>query len=218
MTQYPYNSPQILSDSVFVLYGGNIGTSTSFQRQAAFLLAEEQMTEHLSSFLLPTIITGSAERVNGTVYELDYGHVQNVLRVTIVALQNTNPYTTKTYTGTASIVSQDYGYINIYTPAMYGIVQSISAVYESGLATGTYTNPAVLTALTMAAQINLNEMDVSLSNESTADVGVQSFSNQSYSELRTKLGTTSFGNSAMSQRVARLVKKYRSKPALSFHR
>ena len=215
--QYPYNSAQILTDEVFLVYGGQTGTSTSAQRQVAYLLAEEQLTEHLSSFLLPTVITGSARQEHSKIYTLEFGHVQNIYLASITTITNTNPYTTKVYTGSAVISESQYGYINIYAPACYGIFQNATVVYESGLATGTYTNPAVLSALSIAAQINLNEMDVSLSNESTSDIGVQQFSNQSYSEMRTKMGKNAFGNSAMSQRAARLVKKYRSKPAIGFN-
>jgi len=77
----------------------------------------------------------------------------------------------------------------------------------------------MLMALTIAAQINLNEMDVSLSNEGTADIGIESFSNQQYTEKRVKsgLGSTAFGNSPMANRAARLVRKYRSKPSIGFH-
>ena len=218
MQQYPYNLPQVLTDEVFLLYGGQTGTSAPGQRQAAYLLAEEQVTEHLSAFVVPTIITGSAQYMNGKMYSLEFGHVQNVLLAQLKTIQNTNPYTTNIYTGTAIINRSEYGYISIYNPAMYGVLQEVNVVYESGLATGTYTNPPVLAALTLAAQVNLNELDVSLSNEGTADVGIQQFSDQSYSEMRTKLGSTAFGNSAVAQRISRLIKKYRSKPSASFHR
>ena len=215
--QFPYNSAQILTDEVFLIYGGQTGTSSAAQRQVAYLLAEEQLTEHLSSFLLPTVITGSARQERSKFYTLEFGHVQNVYLASLTTVINTNPYTTKVYTGTAVITDPQYGYINIYSPACYGVFQNATVVYESGLATGTYTNPAVLTALTIAAQINLNELDVSLSNESTSDIGVQQFSNQSYSEMRAKMGKNAFGNSAASQRAARLVNKYRSKPAIGFN-
>ena len=217
MQEYPYNSPVVLTDDIFVKYGGQTGTSTYAQRQASYLMAEEQVTEHLGAFVIPTVITGSATLINGRNFMLDYGHLKNIILVHMQTIQNVNPLTTKMYTGTALIVEPQYGYISIYEPSMYGVLKSVSVVYESGLATGTYSSPVILSALTMAAQINLNEMDVSLSNESTADIGVQQFSNQSYSEMRVKLGVNSFGNSAAAQRVSRLLKKYRSRPSIGFH-
>jgi hypothetical protein len=216
MKQYPYFSPLILTDDVFTSYGGQTGTSTANQRQASYLLAEIQMTSHLSSFLVPTIITGNAVFEHGRQFSLEFGHVQRILAVQIETVTNNNPLTTRIYTGSAMVVSADYGYINIFPPVLYGCIDGVDVVYESGLSSGTVTQPNILQALTMAAQINLNEMDVSLSNESTADIGVQQFSNQSYSESRTKLGKNNFGDSAMAQRISRLTKMYRSKPGLKF--
>lgn len=94
---------------------------------------------------------------------------------------------------------------------------NIQVAYQSGLATGTYTSKSMLMALTIVAQINLNEIDVSLSNESIGDVGIESFTNQKYSEKRVRLGNTAFGNSPMANRAARLVRKLRAKPSIGFH-
>lgn len=215
MMQYPYNSPQVLTDSVFIMYGGQIGTSTTFQRQAAFLLAEEQMTEHLSTFLVPTTITGSISLMGNGLYETEFGHVRQVFSVFAERVLQLSPLRMEINTGSSLIFNADYGYLSAYFECNFFGFKTYAA-YESGLSTGTSNQPAMRAALTLAAQINLNEMDVSLSNEGVADVGVQRFSNQSYTEDRTKLGNTVFGNSAMAQRVARLVKKYRSKPAIGF--
>lgn len=212
MINYPYGSPQILTDEVFLLYGGQTGTSSAPTRQVAYLMAEEQASEHLSAFVVPTVITGSAKHISGHSFYLEMGWIQNILLIQLETVTNVNPYTTKIYTGTAAVIEDKYGYINIYNPAMYGRLQQVNVAYESGLPTGVYTNPSVLQALTIAAQINLNELDVALSNESTSDIGVQQYTNQSYSELRTKMGKNAFGDSAMAQRASRLIKRYRSRP------
>ena len=172
------------------------------------------MTEHLSSFLVPTIITGSATYINGRRFLLELGNIQRLLLISVRTVETNNPLVIKIYTGTAIIKDAQYGYVDLYTPPMYGVFESAQVVYESGLSSGTYTQPMLLVALTTAAQIHLNEMDISLSNESTADVGVQQFSNQSYSEMRSKMGSSVFGNSAVAQRIARLVKKYRARPGI----
>ena len=223
MQQYPYYSPQILTDSVFLKYGGQTGTSTQGQRDAAYLLAEEQMTEHLSTFLVPTVITGTAWYKGGTLFETEFGHVLNISKVYARIVQSLDPLDARVYTGSALVRNSEYGYVDIILPQTYwtncgiaGFVYDISAVYESGFSSGTVTSPTMLSALAMAAQINLNEWDVSLSNEGVADVGVQSFSNQSYSEQRRPLLNTAFGNSAMANRVAKLTRKYRSKPVTGF--
>lgn len=215
--EYPYSTPQILTDSLFVQYGGQTGTSTVAQRQAAFVMAEEQMTEHLSAFLVPTIVSGSAWYRGGTLFETEYGHVQQVLYVQAKTVSQLNPLDTNIYTGSALIRNAEYGYIDITFPAYYagcynGLLYENMVVYQSNLSTGTVSGPVMLAALTIAAQVNLNEMDVSLANEGVGDVGIQSFSNQGYSEQRVKLGRNAFGSSALAQRAARLVKKLRSKP------
>jgi hypothetical protein len=212
MQQYPYYSPQVLTDNVFIQYGGQTGTSTVAQRQAAYLLAEEQMTEHLSAFLVPTIITGSIYWKGGTLFEAEFGHIQQVFAVSAKVIRQINPLETEIYTGSALIRNAEYGYIDSIFPCPYGRIYSTEAAYLSGLATGTVTSPTILGALSLAAQINLNEWDVSLSNEGVADVGIEQFSNQSYSEKRKYLGRTIFGDSPMAQRVARITKKYRAKP------
>lgn len=223
MIAYPYYTPQVLTDSIFVKFGGQIGTSTSQQREMAYLLAEEQMTEHLDAFLVPTTVTGSVRQIRGRLYQADYGHIRRVFSVDFLTIYNTSPLDLRTTSGSAVVWNSEQGILNIFGDdcyfggcSGYGQLYAINVAYESGFSTGTSNQPAMLSALTLAAQINLNEMDVSLSNEGVADIGVQRFSNQAYSEDRKKLGNTIFGNSAVAQRIARLVKKYRSRPAIVF--
>lgn len=226
MMEYPYFSPLVMTDDIFLLYGGKIGSSTTEQRQAAYLLAEEQMTEHLGAFLAQTVVTGTYMWNGGNPFELDYGYVKRILRVTVSDVNWYNSCQVDTATGCAMIRDWKAGYVDLNYTLSCGTCGSVvgyppynvQVVYESGLASGTVTQPAMLAALTIASQINLNEWDVSLSNEGVGDIGVQKFSNQAYSEERVKLGRNAFGSSALSQRAAKLVKKYRSRSGLSFHR
>lgn len=226
MQAYPYPSGIVLTDAIFLQYGGQTGTSTLAQREAAFLLAEEQLVEHLNTFLVPTIVTGTYMWNGGNPFELDYGHLLSVNRVTVADINWANSCEVDTATGCAQIRNAQYGYIDVSYMLTCGSCENVvgyppynlQIVYESGFSPGTIASPSILAALTLAAQINLNEMDISLSNEGVADIGIQSFSNQSYSESRVKLGRNAFGSSAMAQRVARLVNKYRSRPGLSLHR
>lgn len=225
MQQYPYSSPIILDDSKFLLYGGQTGTSSQAQRNIAYGLAEEQMTEHLNAFLAPTVTTGTYFYKSGNPIVLDYGWITSVKRVTISSVDGGNSCSVDTVTGCHAIRGDGkYGYLDISylttCGGCSGLVSppyNVQVAYESGLQTGTSNQPAVLQALVIAAQINLNEIDVSLSNEGTADIGITEFTNQKYSEIRAKLGNTAFGNSAMANRVARLVKKYRVRPSIGFH-
>lgn len=226
MQEYPYNNPLILTDALFLLFGGAVGTSTPPQRQMAYRLAEEQMTEYLGSFLVPTIITGTYFWKDGNPIMLDYGHIIQVNRVGVFSPDWHNGCTVDTVTGChATRGDGQYGLIDVAAIVNCGGCGSIvglypynvHVVYESGLQTGTSNQPAMLSALTLAAQINLNEMDISLSNEGTADIGIKDFTNMKYSETRMQMIHTAFGNSAVAQRIARLVRKYRSRPSIGFH-
>jgi hypothetical protein len=217
MYLYPYTTPQVLNDNEFVKYGGQTGTSTLAQREAAYLLAEEQMTEHLGTFLLPTTTTGTAKYIDNGIWELPLGNVTSIFSITFNVIKSLQPLATEMYTGTAVIINPQRGYILTSTPAglRFGNY-TVDVVYESGLPSGTAADPALMSALVMAAQINLNEWDASLSNEGTADVGIQAFSNQSYSEQRKPLLRTVFGDSAFAQRISRLTKRYRAKVVSRF--
>jgi len=216
MQEYPYNSALILTDTLFLQYGGQTGTSTQAQRQAAYHLAEMQMTEHLNAYLVPTVVTGSAFWVGGTMFNAEHGYITRVLNASAQLIESVNPLDTNIVTGSTLIRNSRNGLVDIILPCAYGTIYSTTLVYESGLATGTVTHPNILAALALAAQINLNEWDVSLSNEGVADIGVQSFSNQSYSENRKYLLRTVFGSSARAQRILLLTKQYRAKPMIRF--
>lgn len=214
MQEFQYNSPQILTDSVFLNYGGQTGTATQAVRNVAYLLAEEQMTSHLGSFLKPTIITGTYYWT-GNPLELEYGRVKRIHGVNLVEV-DANAETVISTGVSFALRNAEYGYLDVFPQSLQPY--QFQVIYESGFATGTSTQPTLLTALTLAAQINLNELDPALANEGVAGIGIQQFSNQSYSEMRVRLGNTNFGNSAQAQRVAQLVRKYRSRSAVSLHK
>lgn len=225
MQQYLYNTPQILTDSIFLLYGGQTGSSTPAQREIAYTMAEEQMVEYLQSYLTPTVVTGTFLWRGKNPLELDYGWIISVNRVSINSVDWSNSCTVETVTGCYAIRNAQYGYVDVSYLLNCGGCSSlvgyppynIQVAYQSGLATGTYTSARMLQALTIAAQINLNEIDVSLSNESIGDVGLEFFINQRYHEKRVKGITTVFGNSALAQRVARLVRGLRARPGTAVY-
>ena len=53
MITYPFSTPIILTDDIFVQYGGQTGSSTPLQRQGAYWVAEKQATNYIGTFLLP---------------------------------------------------------------------------------------------------------------------------------------------------------------------
>lgn len=224
MQQYIYSTPQILTDAIFTLYGGQTGSSSPAQREIAYVLAEEQMVEYLNSYLTPTTVSGTYLWKGHNPLELGYGWIISVSRVSFNTL-NGNGCTFDSSTGCFAIRNSQFGFLDVSKLVNCGGCGSIlgsppytiDVVYESGLATGTYTSKSMLMALTIVAQINLNEIDVSLSNETTGDIGLEFFINQRYHEKRMKTYNTAFGNSAMASRAAKLVRKLRAKPSIGVH-
>ena len=197
MIEYPYSTPQLLDDATFLLYGGDLGTSNSPQRQVAYLLAEMQMTYHLDSFLVPTIATGTYFWKGSNPINLEFGNIINILGVSIFSHDWENGCSVDSVTGCYAVRGDGkYGYVDVQSLLNCGgcstksvrFPHNIQISFQSGFHTGTSMQPLIMAGLVLASQINLNEMDMSLSNEGTADVGIQSFSNQKYNEIRTKLG------------------------------
>lgn len=216
---YPYSSPIILNDSIFVQYGGHTGSSVAAQRTAAFLIAEMATTEDLGTFLLPTIVTGTfSYHLNINRILLDYGHVHGVL---VTQLLDSEERVYWAQTGTTNvyvdILSDTYGVLNVnYLLANCNCHShtsqptQIRVMYRAGLPTGTANNPDVLMAMTIYADLMLQEM-IGYGNEAPGDIGVQSFSNQQYSENRVKLLRTTFGTSARAQLAHQLLTKKRKR-------
>lgn len=224
MQYFTIPSPQVLTDPIFLEYGGQVGTSTVPQRQAAFALAEELMVEELHSFLVPTTVTGTFYWKTQNPIQLDFGWVTSIDSVSIHAINAGNPSLLIVDDAHYQMRSLRYGLLDLISrETFHGCLPpyNIQVVYTSGLlnvVTGTVqAPPTILAALTLVAQIQLNEFDVSLSNESTGDVGIEFFINQRYHEKRVKIGKSAFGNSALAYRASNLVKRFRAKPSIGFH-
>ena len=224
---YPYNSAQLLTDTVFALYGGDNGGSSAAQRAAAYLISERQMTEHIGAFLKPTIVTGTYLWATADPLQLEFGYVSNILSVSLNSagnvIYNYTPDDVQHYVmirnaraGFVDILCTPIGWSNCSCSPLFPY--TIALAYQSGLLTGTSSQPDILLALTLGAQIMLNEIDhLNLSNEGVADIGIQEFSNSFYHEIRTKLGHSAFGSSATANMITRLTKHLRANSALRFH-
>lgn len=207
MKIYPYSSPIILTDSLYITYGGLTGTATAFQRQAAYLLAEMAVSEELDTLLLPTIVTGSYFPQPIELFFLaDYAHIRRFIQAREFDFQD-NVWNTFSGPTTGYINIRDYtlGQID-YTYHMP--VYKLEYVCEYGLSSGTSYQPNIMLALTSFANIMLNEM-IGYGNEAVGDIGVQDFSNQSYRESRVKLLRTTFGTSAKAQFIQKLLTPYK---------
>lgn len=208
MNIYPYQTAIILNDSIFVENGGQTGTFTATQRQNAYRIAEQQATKYIGTFLLPTIVTGTWGYASRIV--TDYGYVHQIYSTNFLTINSLSTSVLTSNTGYAWVWEDTYGYVDVVgllgsCGCFTGIPYQVQLAYQAGLPTGVATQPAVLLALTMAAQISLNEMIFPSQNESTGDIGVQSFSSLDYREERVKMRRTVFGTSAKAEKVANLL-------------
>ncbi len=219
---YPYQNPIILTPEIFALYGGKgSGTFSSAQLNIAFQQAEHQATAYIGTFLLPTIVTGTYSTVPTFTQRIatDYGYVNRILDVSIKTqkINYSSGAELLSSSGAAFIYDDTFGYVDVYRlqsicgcPSTSNYPYQYQITYEAGLPTGTATLPLMLQALTMAAQIHLNEMYPGIvgMNEGVGDVGIQEFESFTYRERRTahSLVKSAFGGSAQATRIANLIK------------
>lgn len=220
MKTYPFNSPIILNDEIFTLYGGQTGSFNAAQRSAAYLIAETQASNYIGTLLLPTTVTGTWGYAPRIV--TDYGYVSQVLSVGILGIGSIYDCDLQSNSGCVFVWQDTYGYLDVSCIVGHcncqGLVvpYQVQVAYQAGLPTGTANHPSVLLALTMAAQISLNEMIFPSQNESTGDIGVESFSSLDYSEKRRPMRRTVFGTSAKAEKIASLIDSVirKARPAL----
>lgn len=213
MKPYLKQAPQILTDSLFVAYGGMTGSSTSAQRNAAYCIAEVAAEMDIGSFLLPTVYTGTYMWTNGEV-NLDHTYINDVIRTTFIAFDGERYYTiTGLNNDYQALRDREYGILNLST--FYNLCAcgvrlpwQVEVVYNAGLSSGVSYTPMMLQSLTTYAQIVLNEM-VGYGNEAPGDVGVREYSNMDYTERRVAMIQTSFGSSAKAQFAHKMLSSLR---------
>lgn len=221
MIDYPYYTPIILTNTLFEDYGGDTHEYTNNQLSIAYWLAEKQMTEHLNTFLKPTLVTGTYD-VYGWPLErvrLDTYYVRNVRAVTYhypgwdCTVYNKD--------GESFVYEARLGYLMITDTTLGGCwcegvgPGNVSVVYESGLSSGTAYQPDLLLALRMAADLNLHEMFDPFGLEGGAgDPGILEWSSMGHREVRKALGTSAFGDSPMANKIVKLVRGLAPRPAL----
>ena len=83
MADYPVDTVLIMTDDIFVFYGGETGTSMPGQRQAAYYIAEEAMSRHLQCLLNPLNITEPVYPTLGGTTELNWGRIHDVYSIKI---------------------------------------------------------------------------------------------------------------------------------------
>lgn len=227
MLIYPFNAPIILNNSIFTSYGGQTGSFSDASLQSSYWLAEMQVTSYIGTPLLPVIVTGTYPFQNKTRLATDYGYVQRLLNVNILTRETASSCDLTSNDGCGYIYEDTYGYVDFKrlqgvcncnwwwwgSPYPSYIVATkpyqIQIAYEAGLPTGTANQPGILEALTIIAQIDLNEKQPGLvgANEGVGDIAIQKFRSLDYSEERGEhsLVKTALGESAKAMRAKRLL-------------
>lgn len=238
MQFYPFTQPIILNDILFARFGGGAytGAFSSQTLQDAYLSAESDVTNYIGAPLLPVILTGTYNYENQPRIATDYGYVTNVLAVNIIS-QNYFSATCDLLKnpGCAFISSDTFGYLDIqqllptatlvsyyaipypaFPPvfpflANYLIPYQFQVAYQCGLPTGTANQPNILRALSLLAQIYLDDISPGIvgMNEGNSDVAIQEFSAIDYRESRAKsaLIRTDLGQSPKANRAASLLRR-----------
>lgn len=221
---FPYSVAQILDTATFLAFGGETGTATHGQLQAAYLAAEMQATDAIGTFLVPTVVTGTYPYpFSGKALILPYHHIIGIYSVT--------PQSPKCYANCDLLAGDgcafqldDGGWGYVYIRNTSWIASqccqgsnpiSVQLVYQAGLATGTAMLPTNLLGLTKVAQIFLNEIiDPGANEGGEGDPGVASWSSAGHMEVRKPLGNTVLGNSPAANLANRMFRRMRPCRAL----
>lgn len=224
---YPFSYPIILTDEIFTAYGGQTGTFSHASLQNSYWLAEMQVTSYIGTPLLPVTITGTYPFMNKWRLATDYGYVQEIKSLNILTRETVTSCDLTSREGCAYIYEDTYGYVDFRqldfscncgwswwggpypAYAAYSKPYQIQIAYTAGLPTGTANQPGILEALTIVAQIDLNEKSPGLvgANEGVGDIAIQKYSSLDYTEERGRhsLVKTALGESAKSMRAKRLI-------------
>ena len=221
---YPFVTGQVLTDDIFANYGGLTGTTTTFQRGAAYFIAEEWVSNNIGTPIAPATITGTYfyPQVGSTV-QLDWMYLQSIVEIRFLDNGGSN-YHTISGVGNydAAIRNQTRSIIDIF--AIYGNCQGCGVsyapyqfqiVYVAGLPATRVAAPNVSMALVEVAKMVLNEIQ-GYGNEGVGGVGIEAFKNQGYFEKRVALVNTVFGSSAKAQWIMKLLGGVRRLPGLGF--
>lgn len=213
---YPYNEPQIMTDNIFISFGGSIENTSKAQRNSVFVMAEYALYTDLDTFLLVTRVTGTYTYSNKI--QLQHSYVNQVHLVQFLKYDDTIYYTiTGTQTQYMKLVNQEFGSLELYDACLYACGSCyyegptrLRIVYDAGFGSGACYNPNILQALTTYSTILMNEI-IGWGNEAPGDIGVKQFSNQEYTETRKFLLNTSYGQSPKANFVHRLLARFRKR-------
>lgn len=218
--QFFHLAPVILTDAMFFSYNPDVlETGTASQRQAAYLIAEQQMIENLQTPLLPTQVSGTY------IWPVPYSHIMlefcrviSIDQVTALSFDSGCSCGMNLSKGCASIRHQ-YGYVDAKVilsnfgtlcGCTAGMLYQVIISFTAGLPTGVAALDLGLhMALAKVARIHLTQaVNPGAAAGGPGQPGIESWSAGGYSETRTKQVPTQytpFGMSAEAQYAAQLV-------------
>jgi len=216
---YVHLSPVILTDSMFFeMLPTLVTTGTSVQRQIAYLLAEQQMIQHLETFLIPTSVTGTyLWSTPARSIRLDHGYISSVNRIVVTSFDGLCNCDISENAACA-VIRSGWGLIDARVTSYAvrakcgacasGYFYQAIVTYTAGLATGTSSQDKSLhVALAKIAEINLIELiDPGAAEGGPGDPGIESWSSLGYSQKRHEIKTFPWGASSNANFAGRLVK------------
>lgn len=216
-----------MTNQIYIDFGGQTGTFTNAQLQNSYWLAEMMVTAYIGTPLLPVIVTGTYPVMHSSRIKVDYGYVSEILSVGILTKENPSTCDLTTREGCGYIYHDVFGYIDFkrlssvcscnwwwlgspYPSYSVGYLSyQVQIAYKAGLPSGTANQPGILEALTILAQIDLNEKDPGRvgMNESPGDAPLTRFRSIDYAEGRkiSMFIRTNMGQSSRVQRAKLLI-------------
>lgn len=230
---FPYlvTGAAILTDNIFVTYGGQTGTSTVAQRNSAYQIAEQFAIEEIGTFLVPTTLTGTfAWPSYPERWQLPHTHVRSVSSLTTIHDAGCDCADDAVeLSGCAWIVDYQAGTLDLRECGELvsgggcqcncraeGDPIQFRIIYEAGIQAGLVAaNAPSLQGLVIAADLALEQIiDPSGAEAGPGDASIKSFSDTGYSETRQFLMMTAFGGSPRANYAARMLKPLKFKRAL----
>jgi len=157
-----------LTDQLFILYGYFTGSSTYYQRQAGYRIAQRQVEQEIGTFIIPRTEVATIPFVSpNTITQLPIGKINSIDSVVLHELYSNN--VERLISGTASIADPYNGYVilnqslddvsnctNCFSSrGIYKATITLNAGYSTGSIVG---NPDIELALCTASEIVITQM------------------------------------------------------------
>lgn len=226
----PVTDPNVLTEDIFVTYGGHTGTAQSAQLTAAFCIGEQRAQQEICTPLVPTQITGSAGAYKlhllayGQPFTLPHTHLRSVDEIHLICEHGCTDCSVSEHDACVHVKNYLHSVVELRlvcstlcgTCSVCNSPLNFSLYYTAGLEPGVAASaPSILHALTIGADIALQQIvDPGASEGGPGDPGVQKWGSLTYREERTKLRHTAFGFSARANYAADLLQPWKSGRAL----